>query len=69
MSGNRIECAARSCASAGEGAAKGVDIEVAWCGERKNCTAKNCTADFHEISVPTEQTILGQSFLGERLLR
>ncbi len=64
MSGNRIECAARSCASAGEGAAKGVDIEVAWCGERKNCTA-----DIHEISVPTEQTILGQSFLGERLLR
>jgi hypothetical protein len=60
----RAERASRSCASAGKDSAKNIRVGVGWNIERADShTAIQC------IFVSQETPLLGQSFLGEGLLR
>ena len=63
MRGYGIECAKRPRAFAGEGSAEAFDIGIDGHSERENCDS-----DIQCVSVSEETPVLGQSFLGERLL-
>lgn len=61
--GSGVECADGSCAFVGESAAEVIDIGTHGCPERTHRDQA-----IHCISADAEKALLGQSFLGERLL-
>ena len=64
MRDSGAECAAGACALAGEGAAEAVDLGVDGRPER---TYRDSVV--HGVSEPAQEAVLGQSLLGQRVLR
>ena len=64
MRGDRAECATGSCASGTDGTAEGVYIPAVRAFE-----GSDIDAFVSSVPVSEEKALLGQSFLGQRLLR
>lgn len=58
-----VERAAGPCAPIGEGAAEGFDLEADGSGQ-----GTDSLEAIYEISVPSEETVLGQPLLGKGIL-